>query len=178
MRALLHAVVIAGAVAVSGDVTAQAPAVGSACVDYSTDPSGCQPSTFDTPLARMPSVRVNRKGEIDPFSSEEDAKAGAFALEKQLHLFRNFEHLHWVVTVPSTKDPATGAWRGGDLDGAGDGRGMGIAGNCIFVGHANGAGVRHAINIFRIQKNPARQAPVQVGEIPATDRRQSGLRRS
>jgi hypothetical protein len=176
LRAVLPAVMIAGALAASGDVTAQvpasgtgaqAPASGTACVDYSTDPSGCQPSTFDTPFAKMPSVRVNRKGEVDPFSSEEDAKAGAFALETQLHLFRNFEHLHWVVTVPSTTDPATGAWRGGDLDGAGDGRGLGIAGNCIFVGHANGAGVRHAINIFRIQKDPARQAPVQVGEIPA-----------
>ena len=110
------------------------------CVDHSKDPVGCQPSTFDTPLAQMPSVRVNRQGQIDPTSSEDDAKAGAFALERQLHLFRNFEHLHWVVTVPSVRDAATGAWRGGDLDGAGDGRGLGIAGNCLFVGHANGAG--------------------------------------
>ena len=138
-----------------------------ACVDHSNDPAGCQPSTFDTPMAQMPSVRVNRQGKVDPTSSEADAKAGAFELEKRLHLFRNFEHLHWVVTVPSEKNPATGAWRGGDLDGAGDGRGLGIAGNCIFVGHANGAGVRHAINIFRIQPNPERQPPVQVGEIPA-----------
>ena len=138
-----------------------------ACVDHSNDPAGCQPSTFDTPMAQMPSVRVNRQGQVDPTSSEADAKAGAFELEKRLHLFRNFEHLHWVVTVPSEKNPATGAWRGGDLDGAGDGRGLGIAGNCIFVGHANGAGVRHAINIFRIQPNPERQPPVQVGEIPA-----------
>jgi hypothetical protein len=112
-------------------------------------------------------VRVNRQGQIDPNSSEADAKAGAFELEKQLHLFRNFEHLHWVVTVPSVRDAATGAWRGGDLDGAGDGRGLGIAGNCLFVGHANGAGVRRAINIFKIQPNPEKQPPVQVGEIPA-----------
>ena len=63
--------------------------------------------------------------------------------------------------------PATGAWKGGDLDGAGDARGLGIAGNCIFVGHGNGAGVRHAINIFKIQPNPEKQPPVQVGEIPA-----------
>ena len=137
------------------------------CVERSNDPAGCQPSTFDTPMTQMPSVRVNRQGQVDPTSSEADAKAGAFELEKRLHLFRNFEHLHWVVTVPSEKNPATGGWRGGDLDGAGDGRGLGIAGNCIFVGHANGAGVRHAINIFRIQPNPERQPPVQVGEIPA-----------
>jgi hypothetical protein len=137
------------------------------CVDFSRDPAGCQPSTFDTPMAQMPSVRVNRQGNLDPFSSEQDAKAGAFALEKELHLFRNFEHLHWVVTVPSVKDPATGGWRGGDLDGSGDGRGLGIAGNCIFVGHANGPGVRRAVNIFKIQPDPEKQPPVQVGEIPA-----------
>jgi hypothetical protein len=137
------------------------------CVDHTKDPAGCQPSTFDTPLAQMPSVRVNREGVIDPTSSEADAKAGAFDLEKRLHLFRNFEHLHWVVTVPSVRDAATGAWKGGDLDGAGDGRGLGVAGDCLFVGHANGAGVRHAINIFKIQPNPATQPPVQVGEIPA-----------
>ena len=69
--------------------------------------------------------------------------------------------------IPSERDPATGAWRGGDLDGAGDGRGLGIAGNCIFVGHANGAGVRHAINIFKIQPEPGEAAAGQVGEIPA-----------
>src|SRR5688500_17064625 len=45
------------------------------CVDHSKDPAGCQPSTFDTPLAQMPSVRVNRQGQIDPTSSEADAKA-------------------------------------------------------------------------------------------------------
>jgi hypothetical protein len=72
-----------------------------------------------------------------------------------------------VLTVPSVKDAATGKWKGGDLDGEGDARGLGIAGNCIFVGHANGAGVRHAINIFKIQPNPEKQPPVQVGEIPA-----------
>jgi hypothetical protein len=145
------------------------------CVDHSKDPAGCQPSTFDTPIDQMPSVRVNRAGTIDPFSSEADAKAGAFALEQKLHLFRNFEHLHWVVTVPSEKDPATGAWRNGDLDGGGDGRGLGIAGNCIFVGHSNGAGVRHAINILNLQPNPERQPPVQVGEIPAMSEGNQGF---
>ena len=137
------------------------------CVDYSKNPAGCQPSTFDTPFGQMPSRRVNRQGALDPSSSEQDARAGVAAMEKELHLFRNFEHLHWVLTVPSVKDPATGAWRGGDLDGEGDARGLGIAGNCIFVGHANGAGVRRAINIFKIQPSPEKQPPVQVGEIPA-----------
>ena len=46
------------------------------CVDRSNDPAGCQPSTFDTPMAQMPSVRVNRQGQVDPTSSEADAKAG------------------------------------------------------------------------------------------------------
>ena len=137
------------------------------CVDYSKDPAGCQPSTFDTPIGQMPSVRVNREGNLDPFSSEQDARAGAAALEKELHLFRNFQHLHWVITVPSVKDPATGKWKGGDLDGEGDARGLGIAGDCIFVGHANGPGVRHAITIFKIQPNPEKQPPMLVGEIPA-----------
>src|SRR5579863_6046938 len=52
------------------------------CVDYSKDPAGCQPSTFDTPIGQMPSVRVGRDGKIDPFSSEADARAGAAKLEK------------------------------------------------------------------------------------------------
>src|SRR5262245_36419678 len=121
------------------------------CVDYSKDPAGCQPSTFDTPIGQMPSVRVNRQGNIDPFSSEADARAGTAALEKELHLFRNFEHLHWVITVPSIKDEATGKWKGGDLDGEGDARGMGIAGNCVFVGQQNGTGGRHATNILKLQ---------------------------
>ena len=122
------------------------------CVDYSKDPAGCQPATFDTPIGQMPSVRVNRLGNLDPNASEQDVRVGVAALEKELHLFRNFQNLHWVLTVPSVKDPATGGWKGGDLDGAGDGRGLGIAGNCIFVGHGNGPGVRHA----RVLSDPAR----------------------
>jgi hypothetical protein len=137
------------------------------CVDYSKDPAGCQPSTFDTPIGDMPSGRVNRDGKLDPKSSEEDARAGVAKLEKDLHLFRNIEPLHWVLTVPSEKDPATGGWRGGDLDARGDGRGLGVAGNCIYVGHQNGAGRKHAINILKIQPDPVKQPPVQVGEIPA-----------
>src|SRR6266853_4470306 len=103
--------------AASGPLAAQ-------CVDYSKDPAGCQPSTFKTPIGQMPSVRVNRDGKLDPTSSEVDARAGAAKLEKDLHLYRNFEPLHWVLMVPSEKDPVTGGWKGGDLDAAGDGRGL------------------------------------------------------
>ena len=136
------------------------------CTDYTKDPAGCQPSTFDTPMEKLPTVRVNAKGEVDPTSSEADARKGTALLEETLHLFRNMRHIHWVLTVPSVKD-VSGKWAGGDLDGAGDGRGLGIAGNCVFVGHQNGAGFKHAINIFKIQPDPEHDAPVQVGEIPA-----------
>src|SRR2546427_6081505 len=91
-------------------LAAMSEAVAAQCIDYSKDPAGCQPSTFDTPIGQMPSVRVGRDGKIDKMSSEADARAGAAKLEKDLHLFRNFEHLHWVITVPSVKDDATGAW--------------------------------------------------------------------
>ena len=116
MRPALLAGVFLTGFAVVGPMAADGPQ----CVDYSKDPAGCQPSTFKTPMAQMPTVRVNRQGVVDPTSSEEDARAGAAKLEKDLHLARNFEPLHWVLTVPSVKDPATGAWKGGDLDGAGD----------------------------------------------------------
>ena len=136
-------------------VQSEAPGAGQ-CVDYTGDPAGCQPSTFDTPIGEMPSVRVNAEGELDPFSSEEAARAGFADLEADLYLFRNFERVHRVVTIPSERDPGTGGWRGGDLDGAGDARGLGIAGQCLYV-----------INIFKIQPNPETDPPVQVGEIPA-----------
>lgn len=137
------------------------------CVDHSDDLAGCQPSTFDTPIGQMPSVRVNAEGELDPFSSEEDARIGFAALETELHLFRNFERIHWILTVPSERDPGTGGWRDGDLEGAGDARGLGIAGQCLYVGHRNGPGTMRAINIFRIQPDPETMPPIQVGEIPA-----------
>ncbi len=149
-------------VALAGLETANAQ-----CVDYSDDPAGCQPSTFDTPIGEMPSIRVGQRGQVDPFSSEEEAREGFSRIEKDLHLFRNFEHLHWVITVPSERDPGTGAWRGGDLDGAGDGRGLGIAGDCVFVGHRNGPGVIRDIDIFRIQPDPETMPPVKVGNLPA-----------
>ena len=162
----LFTLVCSTALMLSLDAASRSAAAGQ-CIDFSRDPAGCQPSTFDTPIGDMPSVRIGRTGDLDPKSSEADARAGAALLEKNLHLFRNMEHLHWVVTVPSVKDEATGNWKDGDLDAAGDGRGLGVAGSCLFVGHENGAGKRHAINIFRIQADPAKQPPVQVGEIPA-----------
>jgi hypothetical protein len=158
------AVLVSGAALFLG---APAQSLRAQCVDYSNDPAGCQPSTFKTPTGQMPSVRVGRDGQLDPKSSEADARAGAAKLEKELHLYRNFVPLHWVMTVPSEPDPANGGWKSGDLDASGDGRGLGIAGNCIFTGHGNGAGKRHAVNIFKIQTNPEKEAPIQVGEIPA-----------
>ena len=148
------------------------------CVDYSKDPAGCQPSTFDTPIGQMPSVRVNRDGKLDPTSSEEDARAGVAKLEKELHLFRNMEPIHWVLTVPSVKDPATGAWKGGDLDAAGDGRGLGIAGNCIFVGHGNGAGPQTCHQHFQDPAESGKAAARASRRNPRHVRRQSGIRRS
>ena len=163
-----HLIATCAAVAVAAAIgIAERPLAAGQCADFSNDPAGCQPSTFDTPIGDMPSVRVGRTGAIDPKSSEDDARAGVALLEKKLHLFRNMEPLHWVITVPSVKDEATGNWKDGDLDAAGDGRGLGVAGDCIFVGHQNGPGQRHAINIFKIQPDAVKQPPVQVGEIPA-----------
>jgi hypothetical protein len=138
------------------------------CKEPSADPAGCQPSTFDAPIGQIPSTRVNRLGEVDRFSSDEEAMAGAFHLERKLGLFRNFGRLHWVPTLPSVVDQATGAKSGGDLDGDGRmPRGLGIAGNCVYVGQGNGPGLARGIGIFMIQPNPERDAPVPVGEIAA-----------
>ena len=84
------------------------------------NPVDCVPATFTTfeiPFASLPGGRLNAKGELDPSSSPADAHKGAFAAARRLGLFRNFEWLHWVPTAPSKKDPATGKWSGGDLDG-------------------------------------------------------------
>ena len=145
------------------------------CVDYSNNVAGCQPSTFPTPTGQMPSRRVGKDGKIDTKSSEAETRAGAALDERKLHLFRNIKPVHWVATVASVKDAATGGWTGGDLDAMGDARGLGIAGNCIFVGHENGLGQKHPINIFRIQPDPLKQAPVQVGEIPALSQGDQGF---
>src|SRR6476659_10637036 len=94
--AMCGACVMAAGIAVAGR-----PLGAGQCVDFSNDPAGCQPSTFDTPIGAMPSVRIGLNGNLDPKSSEADARTGAALLEKNLHLFRNIEHLHWVITVPS-----------------------------------------------------------------------------
>jgi len=137
------------------------------CIDYSDDPAGCQPSTFATPTGQLPSRRMGKDGKLNPKSSEADARAGAALLEKKLHLFRNVTALHWTVTTPSVKDPQTDGWTGGDIDAMGDARGLGIAGNCVFVGHENGLGQKHPVNIFKLAPDPVKAAPHQVGEIAA-----------
>jgi hypothetical protein len=113
------------------------------------------------------SVRVNRQGNIDPFSSEQDARAGVAALEKELHLFRNFRASALGAYSAFHQGCRNGKWKGGDLDGEGDARGFGNSGSCAFVGHANGAGVRHAINIFKLQPNPESSRRCRSAKIPA-----------
>jgi hypothetical protein len=137
----------------------------------------CVPATFDTfdiPFARLPGGRVDAKGDLDPRSSPADAHKGAFVAAKKLGLFRNFVWLHWVPTAPSKKDPATGQWGGGDLDGFPTGwgsTGLGIAGDCLYWGRSNstnttGPGVTQDVIIFKIQPNPERDAPKEVGRMP------------
>jgi hypothetical protein len=136
-----------------------------------------KPATFDVfdiPFDRLPGGRVNAKGELDPTSSPADAHAGAFVAARRLGLFHNFEWLHWVPTAPSKKDPKTGQWGGGDLDGFPTGwgsTGLGIAGDCLYWGRSNstnttGPGVTQDVIIFRIQPNPERDPPREVGRMP------------
>ncbi len=173
--AVLGLLVAVGYTSVSVPSEGQRKTTTQKCVDYSNDAAGCQPSTFATPTAQIPSRRVGKDGKINPKSSETDARAGAALVEKKLHLFRNIEPIHWVVTIPSVKEAATGNWTGGDLDAMGDARGLGIAGSCIFVGHENGLGQKHPVNIFRIQPDAVKHPPVQVGEIPALSQGDEGF---
>jgi len=159
----------------SGGGTAAAAA---GCTDPSSGATaGCVPetfSTFDIPFDRLPGGRLNANGELDPTSSPEDAHKGAFVAAKRLGLFRNFEWVHWIPTVPSVKDPATGKWSGGDLDGFPTGwgsTGLGIAGDCLYWGRSNstnttGPGVTRDVKIFRIQPDPEKDPPVEVGTMP------------
>lgn len=130
--------------------------------------------TFDIPFAELPGGRMNAEGYLDPTASPEAAHAGAFAAAERLGLFRNFEWLHWLPTAPSTRDPATGEYSGGDLDGFPTGwgsTGLGIAGDCLYWGRSNstnttGPGVTHDVRIYRIQDNPAVNPPELVGTMP------------
>jgi hypothetical protein len=147
------------------------------CTDPVLGKVGCVPetfTTFDIPFDKLPGGRMDASGHLNKKSSPKDAHAGAFVAAKQLGLFRNFEWLHWIPTVPSTKDPATGEWRGGDLDGFPTGwgsTGLGIAGDCLYWGRSNstnttGPGVTREVKIFRIQPDPEKKPPVEVGTMP------------
>jgi hypothetical protein len=166
------------------------------CKSQKDDIAGCQPGAFAPPLAAMPSTRVNAAGVIDHRASDDDTRQGAKLLEGKLGLFRNFDHVHWIPLDTSQVDPVTGNESGGDMDGQGDGRGLTIAGKCLFGGHwntppvyrtlppgspeaqiagkaavaegkANGTLPAHGIDILRIQDNPIENPPKIVGEIPA-----------
>ena len=147
-----------------------------------TDPSlneqvDCAPVTFDTydlPFAQLPGGRMDADGNLNKYSSPEDAHAGAFIAAVKLGLFYNFEWLHWIPTAPSKRDPETGEWSGGDLDGFPTGwgsTGMGIAGNCLYWGRSNsynttGRGVTRDVKIFKIQPDPEKNPPAEVGFMP------------
>ena len=140
-------------------------------------PVDCVPRTFDTfdiPFGELPGGRVDASGNLDPTSSPEDAHAGAFVAAEALGLFGNFEWLHWLPTAPSDRDPETGEWSGGDLDGFPSGwgsTGLGIAGDCLYWGRSNstnttGPGVTRDVKIFKIQSDPENNPPVEVGTMP------------
>ena len=149
-----------------------------ACVDPGLNNTvDCGPITFDTfdiPFAELPGGRVDASGNLDKTSSPEDAHAGAFVAAKKLGLLFNFEWLHWLPTAPSKKDPKTGEWSGGDLDGFPTGWGstaLGIAGDCLYWGRSNssnttGRGVTRDVKIFKIQPDPENDPPVEVGTMP------------
>jgi hypothetical protein len=130
--------------------------------------------TFEIPFDRLPGGRLDASGALDPASSPEDAHKGAFAAARRFGLFRNFEWLHWIPTAPSVRDPRTGTWSGGDLDGFPTGwgsTGLGIAGDCLYWGRSNstnttGPGVTRDVKIFRIQPDPEKNPPVEVGTLP------------
>jgi hypothetical protein len=148
----------------------------STCNEPSLGPVDCVPTTFDTfdiPFDKLPGGRMDKNGNLDKKSSAADAHAGAFVAAERLGLFRNFEWVHWIPTAPSKRDAETGEWSGGDLDGFPTGwgsTGLGISGNCLFWGRSNstnttGPGVTHDVKIFKIQANPERDPPVEVGEM-------------
>jgi hypothetical protein len=176
--ALILAVVAVSAIPAIPTASLAAGTNDNRCTDPHTGkPVDCVPATFttfDIPFAKLPGGRMNAKGELDPTSSPEDAHKGAFVAARKLGLFRNFEWVHWVPTAPSRKDPATGKWSGGDLDGFPSGwgsTGLGIAGDCLYWGRSNstnttGPRVTLDVKIFKIQPNPEKDPPVLVGSMP------------
>jgi hypothetical protein len=168
---------IAALLAASSATGAAPPGRAKSAAGCTGGPVDCVPGdyrTFDIPFAQLPGGRVNAKGELDKRSSPKDAHAGAFVAAKKLGLMRNFEWLHWIPTAESRQDPQTGEWGGGDLDGFPTGwgsTGLGIAGDCLYWGRSNstnttGPGATRDIIIFRIQKDPAKNPPVEVGRMP------------
>ena len=178
MRSKLVALMAVVALAAIPTASVAAGSGDARCTDPHTGkPVDCVPATFttfDIPFAKLPGGRMNAKGELDPTSSPEDAHKGAFVAAKKLGLFRNFEWVHWVPTAPSKKDPATGKWSGGDLDGFPSGwgsTGLGIAGDCLYWGRSNstnttGPRATLDVRIFKIQPNPEKDPPVLVGSMP------------
>src|SRR4051794_21413194 len=62
-KAAVVALLAAMGFAVTGlPAEAQQKSAGQGCVDYSSDPAGCQPSTFATPTGQIPSRRVGKDG--------------------------------------------------------------------------------------------------------------------
>jgi hypothetical protein len=151
---------------------------GAQCSDPASGKSvDCVPATFttfDIPFDKLPGGRMDAQGNLDPTSSPKDAHDGAFVAAGKLGLFRNFEWVHWVPTAPSKKDAATGKWHGGDLDGFPSGwgsTGLGIAGDCLYWGRSNstnttGPRVTLDVKIFKIQPDPQKNPPVEVGSMP------------
>ncbi|HEX4996844.1 MAG TPA: hypothetical protein VFY29_01375 [Terriglobia bacterium] len=187
----LVAITLAGVVLIAGPAFQRQPEFREdQCMDPALPyPVDCVPITFDTfdiPFDKLPGGRVNASGELDPTSSAKDAHDGAFVAAQKLGLFRNFKWVHWVPTIPSKKDPATGKWSGGDLDAFPTGwgsTGLGIAGQCLYWGRSNstnttGAGETREVKIFRIQDDPEKNPPVEVGTMPqlTADRGRTAVR--
>lgn len=140
----------------------------------SADTAPAASEVFDIPFDKLPGGRMDAAGNLDPRSSPEDAHKGAFVAAKKLGLFENFAWVHWIPTAPSKKDASTGKWSGGDLDGFPSGwgsTGLGIAGDCLYWGRSNstnttGPRATLDVKIFRIQPDPEKNPPVEVGSMP------------
>jgi hypothetical protein len=178
MRSIGAALLLLTALVFISTGSAAGPSSGNGATCVPSDKGGdCVPAsytTFDIPFDKLPGGRMDAHGNLDPTSSPQDAHAGAFVAAKRLGLFRNFEWIHWVPTAPSKKDPATGKWCCGDLDGFPSGwgsTGLGIAGDCLYWGRSNstnttGPRVTLDVKIFKIQPDPEKDPPVEVGSMP------------